>query len=143
MDDIMKEMRDMGRNYGTAMRDMAREQAKKRKEDYLGARVPKALRDKVIARAEALDVSVSTLIRRILEEVFSAENANNIGATPTQSEGVRQFPDVLGWDEITLNQTHDCSACSCSIAIGKRVALGISGSGQDRVILCEQCKATI
>jgi len=59
-------------NRAQSMRDNALSVAMKRKEEFLGARVPKELRDKVTARASEQGIPVSILIRNILEEAFKS-----------------------------------------------------------------------
>lgn len=65
-------MRERAINRAQAMRNQALSVAMKRKEEFLGARVPKELRDKVTARANEQGIPVSILIRNILEEAFKA-----------------------------------------------------------------------
>lgn len=64
--------RERAINQAQAMRNQALSVAMKRKEEFLGARVPKELRDKVTARANEEGIPVSILIRNILEEAFKA-----------------------------------------------------------------------
>src|SRR3990172_12224513 len=52
------------------MRERAVAQAMKRKEEYLGARVPRELKDRVLERAQELGIPASILIRQVLEEAF-------------------------------------------------------------------------
>lgn len=59
-------------NRAQSMRDNALSVAMKRKEEFLGARVPKELRNKVTARANEQGIPVSILIRNILEEAFKS-----------------------------------------------------------------------
>lgn len=138
-------MREMANKYGQEMRDRAMAQAKKRKEDFLGARVPKGLRDKVIQSAEAQGISVSILIRRILEKAFEGEESSSIAVTQTNQQQApvniaQRFPSVLGWDSIILNKGVSCSACSCGLSTGSRVTLGLSVTGGSPIVLCDHCK---
>jgi len=138
-------MREMANKYGQEMRERAMTQAKKRKEDFLGARVPKGLRDKVIQAAEAQGVSVSILIRRILEKAFNEEETASITVTQANQQRApvnvaQRFPSVLGWDSIILNQGVLCSSCSCELSTGSRVILGLSATGGTPIVLCDHCK---
>lgn len=134
-----------------AMRERAMESARKRKEEFLGARVPKALRDKVIARAEAQGIPVSILIRQILEQAFQAEAApagvvqaaSSPPASPVLSEtdqGHQRFSDVLGWEQIRLNRSASCSACGLALQPGNTATVGLSATGGAPVVLCTNCK---
>ena len=59
-----KRMRDNAMRHARNIGNKARANAMKRKEEYLGARVPKELRDKVIAQADRLEIPVSILSGR-------------------------------------------------------------------------------
>lgn len=133
-----------------AMRDKAMSVAMKRKEEFLGARVPKVLRDRVIQRASDLGVPVSILIRTILEEAFAGEQAagrrvavQGSHAPISPASLPIRFPSVLGWEEIKLNRQMDCSGCGRRLAPGMLVTLGLGLSGESHVILCDQCKDQI
>lgn len=144
MQDFAKQMRDLGRNQARAMRDRVRNEAARRKEEYLGARVPKELRDRVIAEAEALGVPVSILIRNVLEQAFGAGRAANEAPHQPHAEQGRSrrptFPQVIGWERIVLNRAMPCAACGSNIEAGASVALGFAVPGEDHVILCAKCK---
>lgn len=140
------EMRDLGRKQAELMRGKAQERALKRKEEYLGARVPRELKEKVIAHANRLGIPVSILIRNILDEAFSGPQAP-APATSTDDKkdtfhtrSEQRFPAVIGWEEITLNRTMRCSACDAELEAGMVVTLGLPIPGEDHVILCAKCK---
>lgn len=145
MQDFAREMRNQGRKQARGMSDKARETAMARKQQYLGARVPKELRDKVIARAETLGIPVSILIRNILEEAFSSADTGEGGAVKHDRTSVAgrgdRFPGVIGWEDIVLNRTMPCSLCTRSISAGTLVMLGLGAPGENHVILCDNCKA--
>ncbi len=115
----------------------------KRKEEYLGARVPGELRAKVIARANDLGIPVSILIRNILEEAFPAAIEEKVTKGPAEQASVipeMQFPNVIGWEQITLNRPMVCTSCAQLIQSGVRVTLGLTSPGDEHVILCNKCK---
>lgn len=144
MQDFARQMREFGRKQASAMREQARSTAMKRKEEYLGARVPKDLREKVIARADSLGIPVSILIRNILEDAFNTQVARGHAQTSLDggaSVGLNErFPNVIGWERITLNKDVACSSCSKILPAGSVAAWGVSGAREDRVILCEKCR---
>ena len=154
MDKVAKVMRDLGQAQAQARRNKARASAMKRKEEYLGARVPRELRGKVIARANELGIPVSILIRNILEEAFSANNVtttdsgagvDEAAATDSANEpgpSVTDFPSVIGWEQITLNRPMTCTGCGHRIEPGVRVTLGLTSPGEEHVILCSNCKVS-
>ena len=131
------------------MRERAVATAMKRKEEYLGARVPKELRDRVIHKADALGMPVSILIRNILEEAIRSWGE----ATPATAAAVTgggsvyadlarapvRFPNVLGWEEIRLNKSVNCAICGIRLEPGTSVTLGLAGPGEEHVVLCQRC----
>lgn len=129
-----------------ARRDKAVTMAMKRKEEYLGARVPKELRDRVICRAAEMGVPVSILIRKTLEDAFGVGGSGDV-VDETSDVGdvngapVGRFDSVLGWERIVLNRAVPCSVCGVQLAAGKNVTLGL-GAAQP-VILCDRCKSAI
>ena len=125
---------------GKLMRDRAVSIAMKRKEEYLGARVPKELRDRVIRRAKELGIPVSILLRNILEDAFKHEPVEVRPAAPLSGVASR-FSSVLGWESIKLNRPIDCSGCGVPLTPGDDVTLGL-GAGEP-VVLCDACKDRI
>lgn len=131
------------------MRQNAMNVAMKRKEEYLGARVPKALKEKVISRADELGIPVSLLLRKVLEEVFAEEQTIlkldliKKEVTESRSEPKRSEPkfyaDILGWKGIQLNKACVCDSCGVEMKSGKEVFMGI-GPGQESPVLCKPCK---
>jgi len=126
------------------MRQNAMNVAMKRKEEYLGARVPKALKEKVISRADELGIPVSLLLRKVLEEVFAEEQTilklDLIKKEVTQSHSeTKRYTDILGWKGIQLNKSCACDSCGIELKSGTEVFMGI-GSGQESPVLCKPCK---
>ena len=136
-------------NRAQAMREQALSVAMKRKEEFLGARVPRALRDQVMERANTLGVPVSILIRNILEEAFKRPVAPVACSAPPQESlqkgrGIERFPAVLGWEVMRLNRPAACACCGTPLLPGASVTLGlVSGmveAGAAHIILCDQCQ---
>ncbi len=149
MHQTAKRMRESGIKQVRIHHNRARSTAMKRKEEYLGARVPKELREKVIARADKLGIPVSILIRNILEESFSlpagVNSETDIYARQQDSDVSNfkendEYPTVIGWEIMTLNKTMTCSGCREALKAGATVTLGLAGPGESHVILCGKCK---
>ena len=127
----------------------ARERGLRRKEEFLGARVPKELRDKVIKRAESEGIPVSILIRKILEHAFADEHdtqpsaAGVHSATSGTRSGSARFPNVLGWETISLHQRVLCSECGTPLSAGQKAVVGFSTTGGAPVTLCQECHASV
>jgi hypothetical protein len=138
---------------GAGMRAKALTTAMNRKEEYLGARVPKELKDKVIKRAAGLGIPVSILIRKVLEGVFSESDpdmsslsVNNLTEIPQARHGniaENKYPKVLGWERIRLNRRTACDGCGNNVESGVYATLGLSQQGDDHVILCDICSESL
>ena len=138
---------------GAGMRAKALATAMNRKEEYLGARVPKELKDKVIKHAAGLGIPVSILIRKVLEGAFSESDSgmsslsvNNHAEFPQAGHGniaANKYPKVLGWERIRLNRRTACDGCGNNVESGVYATLGLSLQGDDHVILCDICSESL
>lgn len=145
MKDFAKRMRDQAREHAMSMGERARRDAMRRKEDYLGARVSRELRAKVIARADELGIPVSILIRNVLEQAF-LNDAPASSSRPAAGAGRKAddaFRGVIAWERIVLNRGMSCASCGSDMAAGKVATLGIAAPGEEHVILCAQCKEPV
>ncbi len=132
MEDLARQMRDQARRYGEKMRD----QARRRKAEYLGARVPADLKRKVIAHAERRGIPVSDLIRDTLEKAFG----DLPDAVRETEKPAGSYPDVIGWELIELNRRMRCTGCGTELAVGERASLGLALGRGDHAILCRKCR---
>ena len=155
MIDANRRMRDVVRKQANAGQ-RARSIAMKRKEEYLGARVPKELREKVLRRAEELGIPVSILIRDILITAFNngGNAVEHMSATvrtgdesDVETSRIREtgtkFSSVLGWEEIRLNKAVACSNCGIGLTPGSIVTLGLGAPEGGHVVLCNKCKEAV
>ena len=135
---------------GADMRNKAMAIAMKRKEEYLGARVPKALKNRVIKKADEMNIPVSLLIRRLLEQTFAEDNTSanfsldaklQSGANPAVKSN--NFEDIIGWKPIEVNQDRSCERCKEPLPKGSSVFLGFTPSEVGYIIVCPQCKAQL
>lgn len=135
-----------------AARAKAQAEARRRKEEFIGARVPLELREKVFRRAEQEGIPASLLIRRILEDAFRDEGAASVQRT--QSNGsdrvslarppaAANFPDVIGWESITLHKPMQCAGCGVSLPAGAAAALGFSATGAPPAVICTRCRSAV
>lgn len=123
--------------------------AMRRKEDFLGARVPKELKDRVIQRARELDLPVSLLIRKVLEDAFTlnatpdsdAQGAAVSAGRTALEKGL--FKRVLGWKDLELNQNHPCDSCGTQLRSGTQAMMGILAGDEGFVVVCGHCKGQI
>ena len=151
MQKSIKRYQEQAVRQAVKMRESAFAQAMKRKEDYLGARVPRELKDRVLLRAQELGIPVSLLIRQVLEEAFGAAQGIKVSVPVVRGDRHQEsasdvsirFRAVLGWEEIILNRAVKCSGCGANLELGMRVTLGIGAANEQHVILCDLCKRGI
>ncbi len=126
-------------NPSKQQRDRAFATAMKRKEEYLGARVPKELRDRVIAKAKEQGIPVSILIRNILEDAFNDVSDGSSRKPLNMEEMVESsvLDSVLAWDKISLNKGVNCVKCGKVLAEGDMAFLGLGGAIP--VVICPDC----
>lgn len=124
--------------------------AMKRKEEFIGARVPKALKEKIISRAQAMDIPVSLLLRRVLEEVFlespGQRGSNLINTLRQEADNNannlkdKRFEQVLGWNPMELQQNVECVACGQVLRAGQSAFMALGNELAVSLIVCAQCK---
>lgn len=140
-------------DHARRMQQRARNVALKRKEEYLGARVPKGLKDRVLNQAKEQGIPVSLLIRRVLEEVFIEKNGV---LSKDESDGSRvldknvedqelssPFQEVIGWKSIELNRNSTCRQCKHPMQSGKEAHIAITPSPDQLLIVCGSCKKSL
>jgi hypothetical protein len=148
--DIASETRQRAMKDAMDARGKAKTFAMKRKEEYLGARVPKELKSQIMQKAKELDIPVSLLLRKVLEEVFMQDTPGDSVLALVAQHSIKSLEDsklqryasVLGWKAIELNQPKTCDRCHNQMHKGESAMVGIVESGVD-VFVCETCKKQI
>ena len=88
------------------------------------------------------DASVEHELRG--DEAQEAEEAGPDGASPApdpeaEHRPKREFPDVIGWQPLVLNQAQECANCGIDLGRGTRAFVGLGASGLTRTTLCRAC----
>ena len=125
---------------GQQMRDRALAEAMKRKEEYLGARVPRELKSRVIARAAELDIPVSLLLRKVLEDIFGEQKSTHEVAVARYNS--HRYAAVLGWKELELNRNQHCDCCNAELVARDMAIMGVTAD-DGIIIICGACKQKI
>jgi len=124
--------------------------SKDRNERVIHTRVPERLEAELKDRAEALGVSVSNLVRNVLNNAFGlvedivadsariARSASSWRPPGNGRAGVGGDPDVIGWQEMVLNKNAVCDRCNAILPRGDGAAIGIVDAGP-RPIVCLRC----
>jgi len=135
--------RDDAVKRASSMRDKAMAIAMKRKEEYLGARVPKALKERVINKADEMGIPVSLLMRRLLEQSFPEAELDvdsSIGTSRVSGTARDDFDSAM---KMNNGLTASAATEGKSLAQENDRFAGIIGwksieVNQDRS--CERCK---
>jgi hypothetical protein len=137
-----------------------------RKDRLIQTRVPRKLETTLKREAQRRRLSVSQLIRNVLEDAFelvdgvvadvdrivtdSVALARNVrrGAQRLGSRGRRREPEdlsqVYAWNEVLLNREVTCSRCGAELAKGETGWAGLSDRpGQRRAWLCGNCATAL
>jgi len=124
-----------------------------RKERVIATRVPEALDHAIRRRATSLGLSVSNLVRNVLQNSLglvedivadSAEIARlargdrqRKAPPPAALEG--ESPRVLGWQRVRLAVNAVCELCNAVLPRGSQASVGVlEGAGSVR-LRCEKC----
>lgn len=76
------------------------------------------------------------LARRRIEHTRPPEKPpDRTGAAPDLPE----FPDIIGWQPLLLNQAQRCAACGTALARGDAAVVGMTTSGLSPTYLCRTC----
>lgn len=109
-----------------------------RKERVIHTRVPESLDDEIKAKARRLGVSVSNLVRNVLEHtvelvediVTDGADIARSAARPRREHAAE--PAVLGWQRALLELNAVCDRCNGILPRGREAAIGIAAGGAAR-----------
>ena len=128
--------------------------SKDRNERVIHTRVPERLEAELKGRAEALGVSVSNLVRNVLNNAFGlvedivadsarlAETARSTfrhPAPPAARAAGSEVAEVVGWQEMILGKNAVCDRCNTILPRGQDAAIAIVDGPGPRPILCRAC----
>jgi len=127
-----------------------------RKERVIHTRVPESLDDEIKRRATDLGLSVSNLVRNILQHTFglvedivhdSAEIARSArgakaafttdGSTARETESPNSV--VVGWHMALLNINGVCDTCNAVLPKGTRAGIGVLAGPGPIPFRCQRC----
>jgi len=73
------------------------------------------------------------------EEIRDDEAGEERESAAREHPAPPDFPDVIGWQPLVLNQSGACADCSRSLRRGTRVFVGVTENGLSRHVLCREC----
>ncbi len=124
---------------------------KERKEKVLHARIPESLDSELKERAEGLGVSVSNLVRNVLQNTFGmvedivadsqniARNARGERTHRAPAPAPDREPTILGWQAITLNLNALCDQCNDILPKGSTGNIAVTDVPGKPVFRCDRC----
>lgn len=143
-----------------------------RKDRLIQTRVPEDLETTLKEEAERRRLTVSHLIRSVLEDTFhlvddvvsdfdkvvteSVGLARNVGRNarrlaapnaapnPVRPDWDRNLADIYGWNELVLHRAATCKRCGAEIERGARAFVGLGDKPRrTRVWLCQPCMESL
>jgi hypothetical protein len=123
-----------------------------RKERVIHTRVPESLDDEIKRRAGRLGLSVSNLVRNVLQNAFGlvedivhdsaeiARSARSDAATLGRAaHGGGPGGRVLGWQAAVLNVNAVCERCNAILLKGSKAAIAVVEGSGGRPMRCMKC----
>jgi len=115
-----------------------------RKERVIHTRVPESLDDEIKTKARRLGVSVSNLVRNVLEHtvelvediVTDGADLARSAASPRRARAAE--PAVLGWQRAILECNAVCDRCNEILPRGSEAAIAVTAGGSPR-FRCTRC----
>jgi hypothetical protein len=124
----------------------------KRKERVIHTRVPRSLDDEIRRKAGNLGLSVSNLVRNVLENAFGlvedivydsaeiARSARGDGPAGRRAGADARGPvQILGWTVALLNVNAVCNRCNAMLPKGTRAGIGVVEGGAPTPFRCQSC----
>ena len=129
---------------------MSDDDKKELKEKVLHTRIPESLDSEIKRRANGLGVSVSNLVRNVLQNTFGMVN-DIVADTQSVARSAREVanirhepvggaaPVVLGWQPLTLNLNAVCEACNEMLPKGTVASVSVLAGPGPKVFRCATC----
>jgi hypothetical protein len=128
-----------------------RKERKERKERVLHTRIPESLEHELKRKANGLGVSVSNLVRNVLQNTFGmvndivadsqqiARNARQVTAAPADTPTATPAPTILGWQPLILNVNAVCDRCNQILPKGSDATVSVLASPGPSRFRCLEC----
>lgn len=129
--------------------------SREKKERVLHARIPESLDSEIKTRAEQLGISVSNLVRNVLQNTFdmvedivsdassiakSARGEPTVGyVAPALGAAPPPPPEILGWQALVVARNALCDRCNAVIAKGTPGHVAVLSAPGTPVFRCNAC----
>jgi hypothetical protein len=131
-------MKKDARNARKAERDRAKAL---RKDRLIQTRVDRRLQDVLRQEARRRRMSVSNLVRNLLEDAFGLADPD-VGPVidDVTTPGPPELEHVYAWNPVVLGRNATCSRCARSLCAGEHALIGLSDDDEaPRAWLCAEC----
>jgi len=118
----------------------------RRKERVIHTRVGEDLDEEIKRRAQRLGLSVSNLVRNVLQNTIDlvedlvVEGTESLRAA-RRGLGGSDRPEVLGWQPAALAVNAVCERCNALLPRGTRAAIAVTDTPGSQRFRCERCAA--
>lgn len=112
-------------------------------EKILNTRVSKKLYEEISRRAKKNRVSVSNLMRNLVEDALDIHEDIHDAIDKTVRNYLNEHGKVtiIGYNEMTVaRSTVTCELCEHEIKPNEKAYLGLLDNKKDWIIVCEKCK---
>jgi hypothetical protein len=123
-----------------------------KKEKVLHTRIPQALDEEIRGHASQLGVSVSNLVRNVLQNAFGlvgdivADTTSIAQSTRSVARPVAPAPSapsaslrIVGWQEARLALNAVCDGCNAILPRGSRAGIAVLDGPGARIFRCMTC----
>jgi hypothetical protein len=125
------------------MRKVEKERAKQlRKDRLIQTRVDRRLQQVLLDEARRRRVSVSNLVRNVLEDAFGLADPDvgNVIDDLTPAPPPPELDHIYAWNAVVLGRDATCSRCARPMPSGQHAFIGLSEDpNAPRAWLCTEC----
>lgn len=125
--------------------------ADEKKEKVLHTRIPQALDEEIRGHASQLGVSVSNLVRNVLQNAFGlvgdivadttsiAQSTRSVAQPAPAAPRPAASPQIVGWQEARLALNAVCDQCNAILPRGSRAGIAVLDGPGARIFRCMTC----
>lgn len=106
----------------------------------LHARVPRDLYDKISGKARKHRVTISNLVRNMVEDYLEIQDDVFDALDGKIKERLDKKESIIGYQQITLEKNTFCHICGNNINKGEKAFIGFLEDTAGRIIVCQKCK---
>jgi hypothetical protein len=106
----------------------------------LHTRVSKDLYSKISDKAKKHRVTVSNLVRNLVEDYFEIHNEVLDVVDREIREHLDNNENILGYQPITLEKNTSCNICGEKLQKGEGGFIGFFENSNKKIVVCQKCR---